>query len=75
MPKSATTPIAMTVGGGIGGILAINAACVVFVGILGAAFGHTLLNAMRIHIRVVRGLAVGIASCTLGTARCVELDY
>ena len=67
LPKSVTTPIAMAVGGSIGGIPAISAVCVIFVGILGAVFGHTLLNAMR--------LAMGTASHALGTARCAELDY
>ncbi len=35
LPKSVTTPIAMAVGGSIGGIPAISAVCVIFVGILG----------------------------------------
>ena len=60
MPKSVTTPIAMAV---------------IFVGILGAVFGHTLLNAMRIRTKAARGLAMGTASHALGTARCAELDY
>lgn len=33
LPKSVTTPIAMAVGGSIGGIPAISAVCVIFVGI------------------------------------------
>ena len=45
------------------------------VGILGAVFGHTLLNAMRIRTKAARGLAMGTASHALGTARCAELDY
>lgn len=49
--------------------------CVIFVGILGAVFGHTLLNAMRIRTKAARGLAMGTASHALGTARCAELDY
>jgi hypothetical protein len=55
LPKSVTTPIAMAVGGSIGGIPAISAMCVIFVGILGAVFGHTLLNAMRIRTKAARG--------------------
>lgn len=55
LPKSVTTPIAMAVGGSIGGIPAISAVCVIFVGILGAVFGHTLLNAMRIRTKAARG--------------------
>lgn len=75
LPKSVTTPIAMAVGGSIGGIPAISAVCVIFVGVLGAVFGHTLLNLMRITTKSARGLAMGTASHALGTARCAELDY
>ncbi len=75
LPKSVTTPIAMAVGGSLGGIPAISAVCVIFVGILGAVFGHTLLNMMRIKTKSARGLAMGTASHALGTARCAELDY
>ncbi|MBB3321324.1 CidB/LrgB family autolysis modulator [Atlantibacter sp. RC6] len=75
LPKSVTTPIAMAVGGSLGGIPAISAVCVIFVGILGAVFGHSLLNMMRIHTKSARGLAMGTASHALGTARCAELDY
>ncbi len=75
LPKSVTTPIAMAVGGSIGGIPAISAVCVIFVGVLGAVFGHTLLNLMGIKTKSARGLAMGTASHALGTARSAELDY
>ena len=75
MPKSVTTPIAMAVSGSIGGIPAISAVCVIYVGILGAVFGHTLLNLMRITTKASRGLSMGTASHALGTARCAEMDY
>ena len=65
----------MAVSGSIGGIPAISAVCVIFVGILGAVFGHTLLNLMRIRTKASRGLSMGTASHALGTARCAELDY
>ena len=73
LPKSVT--IAMAVSSSIGGIPAISAVCVIFVGILGAVFGHTLLNVMRIRTKASRGLSMGTASHALGTARCAELDY
>ncbi|XNM65258.1 CidB/LrgB family autolysis modulator [Escherichia coli] len=75
LPKSVTTPIAMAVSGSIGGIPAISAVCYIMVGILGAVFGHTLLNLMRITTKASRGLSMGTASHALGTARCAELDY
>ncbi len=75
LPKSVTTPIAMAVGGSIGGVPAISAVCVIFVGIFGTVFGHALLNIMRITTKASRGLAMGTAAHALGTARCAELDF
>lgn len=75
LPKSVTTPIAMAVADSIGGIPAISAACVIFVGILGAMFGHALFDALRIRTHASRGLAMGTASHALGTARCAEINY
>ena len=49
--------------------------CVIFVGILGAVFGHTILNVLKITTKASRGLAMGTASHALGTARCAEMDY
>ncbi|TKI05846.1 CidB/LrgB family autolysis modulator [Martelella alba] len=75
LPKSVTTPIAMAVSQSIGGIPAISAVCVIFVGILGAVLGHSLLNRLGITTKASRGLAMGTASHALGTARCAELDF
>ena len=75
LPKSVTTPIAMAVSQSINGIPAITAVCVIVVGILGAVFGHTILNALSITTKSARGLAIGTASHALGTARCAEMDF
>lgn len=75
LPKSVTTPIAMAVAESLGGIPAISAVCVIFAGIFGAVFGHSLLNMLRITTRSSRGLAMGAASHALGTARSTEVDY
>lgn len=75
MPKSVTTPIAMAVSGTLGGIPAISAICVLIAGVLGAVFGHMILNLLKISGKAARGLAIGNASHALGTARCSELDY
>lgn len=75
LPKSVTTPIAMAVADSVGGIPAISAACVLFVGILGAMFGHSLFDVLRIRTHASRGLAMGAASHALGTARCAEINY
>lgn len=75
LPKSVTTPIAMATAQSLGGLPAISAVCVIFVGILGAVFGHTILNLLKINTKSARGLAMGSASHALGTARCVEMDF
>ncbi|CAJ0990689.1 Inner membrane protein YohK [Sodalis praecaptivus] len=75
LPKSVTTPIAMAVSQSIGGIPAVTAVCVIFVGILGAVFGHSVFKLLRISTRASRGLAMGTASHALGTALCAELDF
>ncbi|PIJ50571.1 CidB/LrgB family autolysis modulator [Erwinia sp. OLTSP20] len=74
MPKSVTTPIAMAISASLGGIPAISAICVLLAGALGAVFGHTILNLLKIRNKAARGLAIGNASHALGTARCAEID-
>lgn len=75
MPKSVTTPIAMAVSGSLHGIPAISAICVLIAGVLGAVFGHMLLNLFKVKNKSSRGLAIGNASHALGTARAAEIDY
>ncbi|MDF7659473.1 CidB/LrgB family autolysis modulator [Erwiniaceae bacterium L1_54_6] len=75
MPKSVTTPIAMAVSASMHGIPAISAICVLIAGVLGAVFGHMLLNLLQIKSKASRGLAIGNASHALGTARAAEIDY
>ncbi|MBY4839593.1 CidB/LrgB family autolysis modulator [Pantoea sp. DY-5] len=75
MPKSVTTPIAMAVSASLHGIPAISAICVLIAGVLGAVFGHMLLNLFKVKNKPSRGLAIGNASHALGTARAAEIDY
>ncbi len=75
LPKSVTTPIAMAISASLGGIPAISAICVLVAGLLGAIFGHMLLNLLQVRSKASRGLAIGNASHALGTARCAEIDF
>ncbi|QIQ22114.1 CidB/LrgB family autolysis modulator [Zophobihabitans entericus] len=75
LPKSVTTPIAVTLAASQEGIPSIAAFCVVLVGTLGAIVGHSILNLFRIKHHAARGLAIGTVSHAVGTARCIELDY
>lgn len=74
LPKSVTTPIAMAVSATQGGIPAISAICVLMAGMLGAVFGHMLLNLLGVRVASARGLAIGNASHAIGTARAIEMD-
>ncbi|SQI41475.1 Inner membrane protein yohK [Leminorella richardii] len=75
LPKSVTMPIAMATSHAIGGIPAVSAICVMFVGIFGAVFGYPILKLLRITTPAARGLSIGATAHALGTARCVEEDY
>ena len=74
LPKSVTTPIALVVAKETGGIEAIAAACVLFVGLLGAICGYALLNVFHIKSHAARGLAMGATAHVIGTARCYEVN-
>ncbi|MDO5686682.1 MAG: CidB/LrgB family autolysis modulator [Neisseria sp.] len=74
LPKSVTTPIALAITEQAGGIPAITAVCVILVGILGAVFGHAILNNLGITSKSARGMAIGASSHVIGTAHCNEVD-
>ncbi|AAL81969.1 CidB/LrgB family autolysis modulator [Pyrococcus furiosus DSM 3638] len=73
-PKSVTTAIAMGVSEKIGGIPELTAVLVILTGILGNALAPELLDFFKIKDRVARGLATGVSSHGLGTARIILED-
>ncbi|AJC71168.1 MAG: CidB/LrgB family autolysis modulator [Thermococcus sp.] len=73
-PKSVTTAIAIGVSEEIGGIPALTAVLVVLTGLLGNAFAPELLNLFKVRDRIARGLATGVSSHGLGTARIITED-
>ena len=73
-PKSATTPIAMGIAEGIGGLPSLTAALVIITGILGAMVVTPLLNALRVRDWAARGFAVGVASHGIGAARAFQVN-
>lgn len=73
-PKSATTPIAMAVSEHLGGVPALTAVLVILTGIFGAVTAKFLFNAMRIESHAARGLALGVASHGIGTARAFQVS-
>ncbi|MCP1199825.1 LrgB family protein [Notoacmeibacter sp. MSK16QG-6] len=70
-PKSATTPVAMAIAEGIGGLPSLTAVMVILTGIVGATLGPPLLSLMRVTDEAARGVALGTASHGIGTARAM----
>lgn len=73
VPKSVTTPIAMSIAERSGGIGSLTAIVVVFTGIFGSIVGPFVLRKLRITSRIARGLALGSAAHGVGTARAMEM--
>lgn len=72
-PKSVTAPVAMGLSEIIGGTPSLTAVLVILCGIIGAIFGGMVLNLAGIKNKRARGLAVGMASHGIGTARKLSL--
>ncbi len=73
VPKSVTTPIAVEISAGIGGLPSITALSVIITGILGAIIGPGLLGILKIRNATSRGIAMGTAAHAIGTSRALEL--
>ncbi|MDE5945494.1 MAG: LrgB family protein, partial [Rikenella sp.] len=73
VPKSVTTPIAMSIAERSGGIGSLTAIVVVFTGIFGSIVGPFVLRKLKITSRIAKGLALGSAAHGVGTARAMEM--
>lgn len=72
--KSITAPIGMGVAEQIGASPTLTAVFAVSTGILGAALGRFVLDALRIREWWQRGYALGIASHGIGTSRAFSVN-
>ena len=73
-PKSATTPISIALAEQVGGIPAMAAIFTIVAGVVGAAAGPAILTLVRIRDPRARGLAIGLSSHGVGTARALHDD-
>lgn len=71
-PKSTTTPISLALSEQIGGIPALSAIFTIVAGVVGAILAPGLLNVLRIKDARARGIAIGVSSHGVGTARALE---
>jgi predicted murein hydrolase (TIGR00659 family) len=73
-PKSVTTPIAMGIAEGLGGLPSLTAVLVIATGILGAVCARFIYQALHIEDHAVRGFAIGLTSHGIGTARAFQVS-
>lgn len=73
LPKSVTTPIAVSISGSLGGMPSITVVAVILTGILGSVLSPFLIKLLRVKDPVAAGLAIGACSHAVGTARALEL--
>ena len=73
LPKSVTTPIAISVSEAHGGIGSITVVAVVLTGIFGSITAPLLIRLFRVREPLPAGLAIGACSHAVGTSRALEL--
>jgi predicted murein hydrolase (TIGR00659 family) len=73
-PKSVTAPVAMAIAEQVGGLPTLTAPIVILTGITGAMTATTLLRILRIGDWRAGGLAIGVASHGIGTARAFQIN-
>jgi len=73
MPKSCTTPIALSIAESHGGLGAIAACCVIIAGTTGALCAPLFAKWFGIKDPVAQGLATGSSSHALGTTKAREM--
>merc|ERR1712117_206331 len=72
LPRNVTTALAIAIINIIGGDISIAVAVVVLTGIFGATFGAAILDWMRIHDPIARGIGIGASAQGLGVASLVN---
>jgi predicted murein hydrolase (TIGR00659 family) len=73
LPRSMSTPFAMTVSGDLGGMPDLTAVFVAFTGVLGAALGEIMLARLPIRSTLARGALLGMGAHGAGTAKAHEI--
>jgi predicted murein hydrolase (TIGR00659 family) len=73
-PKSVTAPVAMGISEQIGGLPSLTAAFVVMTGIIGVFIAAKVLDVVGIKDDSVRGIAMGVTSHGIGTARAFQVS-
>lgn len=73
MPKSVTTPIAVSIAGSHGGMPPITVVAVIFTGILGSILAPALIRVFHVQDAMTAGVSIGACSHAVGTSKALEL--
>ncbi len=73
MPRSTSTPFAMSIAGNIGGRPELAAAFVCITGIIGAVLGEMMLKVMPLRTSMARGALFGMGAHGAGVAKAHQL--
>ena len=73
VPKSVTTPIALSIAQSHGGIGPITVVAVILTGIIGSIAAPLLIRLFRVRDPMTAGLAIGACSHAVGTSKALEL--
>jgi predicted murein hydrolase (TIGR00659 family) len=73
LPRSMSTPFAMTVSGDIGGVPNLTAVFVIFTGVFGAALGEAMLAFLPLRSVLARGALFGMGAHAAGVAKAHEI--
>jgi predicted murein hydrolase (TIGR00659 family) len=73
LPRSVSTPFAMTISGDIGGTPDLTAVFVVFTGVFGAALGEVMLNWLPLRSVLARGALFGMGAHGAGVAKAHQI--
>lgn len=74
IPKSVTTPIAMSISQELGGVASITVAVVIASGIMGSILAPTLTRIFRVKSPIAAGVAIGTCSHAVGTTKALEIS-
>ncbi|RUS45889.1 LrgB family protein [Cohnella sp. AR92] len=73
-PRSATTPIAMSISSRIGGLPTITAVATLVTGVMSMIMGPLVVKAFRIRSPLARGVLFGTSSHSSGVSKALEYD-
>lgn len=72
IPKSVTTPVALQISNNLGGEASLTSVFVMVAGFTGVILGLACLKLFRVKNAISIGIALGVSSHALGTAKALE---